>query len=169
MTETKTNISYNPSLAAVLASNLLFIYSAQRITLVPETPGISAEQAPLWEAHNSQAAGGGLPAVCCRKGCDFPPWFLCICRGITPYSWKQKKGYSAYVLTFFSPTSTCLAITVRSHAGEMSSCLHSSIKNASLRIIPSKLVKSMTRLSLNENVMQNLITFHIGPPETTTA
>lgn len=66
MTETKTNISYNPSLAAGLASNLLFIYSAQRITLAPETPGISAEQAPLWEAHNSRAAGGG--SLLCAAG-----------------------------------------------------------------------------------------------------
>lgn len=36
MTEVKTNIFYNPSLAAALASNLLFMCSAWKITLAPE-------------------------------------------------------------------------------------------------------------------------------------
>lgn len=165
----KTNISYNPSLAAELASNLLFIYSAQGITLAPETPGISAEQARLWEAHNGRAAGPGLPAVFCRKGCDFPSWFLCICRGITAYSHKTKEGIQCIWSHLFLP---CFSIFSNYHEtpcwrDDFSPSLP--YQKCISRIIPSKLVKSMTRLSLDENVTQTLITFHTGLPEAPTA
>lgn len=78
---------------------------------------------------------------------------------------KQKKEYSAYVPTFFSLTSAHLAINVRPHTGEKTSHLHSPIKKSVFIIIPSKLVKLMTRLSLDENATQNLTSCHTGSPE----